>query len=110
MIEEKNFWNFGADDLEKVIMGLAFPRKKEKKTELVQALTDFIMENFEQDRMALYEWAAKIHEEAIETLQDAVEHDIMDELATTSQNRSPVKILEWDSGKYFKLFNGYHSF
>ena len=108
MIEEKNFWNFGADDLEKVIMSLAFPRKKEKKTERVQALTDFIMEKFEQDRMAFYEWAAKIHEEAIETL-DTVERGTIDEQATTSQNRPPVKILEWDSGKYFKFFNEYRS-
>ena len=107
VIQEKNLWNFGGDDLETVIMGLAFPRKKEKKTERVQALTDLIMEKFEQDRTAFYEWAAKIHEEAIETLLETVELDAVDEQATTSQNGPPVKILKWDSGKYFKLFNEY---
>ena len=92
--QEKDLWKFGCDDLETVIMGLAFPRKKEEKAERVQGLTDLIMEKFEQDRMAFYEWAAKIHEEAIETLLDTV-----DEQATTPQNPQPVKILEWDSGK-----------
>ena len=72
--QEKDLWNFGGDNLETVIMGLAFPRKKEKKTELVQALTDLIMEKFEQDRITFYEWAAKIHEKAIETLLETKGH------------------------------------
>ena len=106
--QEKDLWNFGGDDLETVIMGLAFPRKKEKKAERVQALTDLIMEKFEQDRMAFYEWAAKIHEEAIETLLESIEIDAVNEEATP-QNPQPVKILEWDSGKYFQVFNDYLS-
>ena len=72
VIEEKDLWNFSGEDLETVIMGLAFPRKKEK-TERVQALTDLIMEKFEQDGMAFREWAAKIHGELIEGLPKAGE-------------------------------------
>ena len=70
IIEEKDLWNFSGEDLETVIMGLAFPRKKEK-SERVKALTDLIMEKFEQDGMAFYGWAAKIHEELIESLPKA---------------------------------------
>ena len=104
VIQEKELWNFGADDLETIIMTLALPRKR-KETERFQALTNSIMEKFEQDCMAFYEWAAKIHKEAIVTLPETVEFDAVNQQATTSQNRQTVKIREWDSGKYFKLFN-----
>ena len=107
VIKEKELWNFGADDLETIIMTLALPRKRQK-TERFQALTNLIMEKFEQDCMALYEWAAKIHEEAIVTLPETVEFDGVDEQATF-QNRQLVKIREWDSSKYFKIFNEYRS-
>ena len=69
---EEDLWNFSGDDLEKAIVGLAFPRKKEK-TERVKALTDLIMEKFEQDHTAFYQWAAKIHGEFIEDLPKAIE-------------------------------------
>ena len=69
VIEEKDLWNFGADDLETVIMSLAFPRKKEK-TGRVKDLSELIMERFEQDGMAFREWAAKIHDEVIENLPE----------------------------------------
>ena len=72
VIEEEDLWNFSGEDLEQVIMGLAFPRKKEK-TERLKALTDLIMEKFGQDGMAFYEWAAKIHGEFIEDLPKAME-------------------------------------
>ena len=72
VIEENDLWNFSGDDLEKVIMGLAFPRKKEK-TDRVKALTDLIMDKFEQDGTAFYEWAVKIHGEFIEDLPKAME-------------------------------------
>ena len=70
--EENDLWNFSGDDMEKVIVGLAFPRKKEK-TERVKALADLIMQKFEQDSTAFYEWAAKIHGEFIEDLPKGVE-------------------------------------
>ena len=72
VIEKKDLWNFSGDDLEKIIMGLAFPRKKEN-TERVKALTGLIMEKFEQDGTAFYEWAAKIHRELIEDLPKDIE-------------------------------------
>ena len=98
VIEQKALWNFGTDDLDTVIMSLILPRKKEK-TERVKALTDLIMEKFEQDGMALYECAAKIHKEAIDTLIETVEIDAAANQGTISQ--SPKMIInEWDSGKY----------
>ena len=106
LIEEKELWNFGADDLETVIMSVAYKRKKEK-TERVQALTDLIMEKFEHDRMAFYEWSAKIHGEVIETLPETV--DLEQVTASRQQKSSPtvVKILEWDPGKYLRLLIEY---
>ena len=100
VIQEKGLWNFADDDLETVIMSLSFPRKKEK-TERVKALTDLIMEKFEQDGMAFREWVAKIHDEVIETLPQATQLDVIDQQLTTSQQQQPtfVKILEWDPGK-----------
>ena len=62
VIEQKTLWNFNADDLDTVVMSLILPRKKEK-TERVKALTDLIMEKFEQDGMAFREWVVKIHEQ-----------------------------------------------
>ena len=72
VIEENDLWNFSGDDLEKVIVGLAFPRKK-VKTERVIALTDLIMEKFEQDGTAFYQWASKIHAEFVEDFPKAIE-------------------------------------
>ena len=128
VIEEKDLWNFSGEDLETVIMGLAFPRKKEK-TERVEALTDLIMEKFEQDGMAFREWAAKIHEELIEGLPKAVEmkqRSSSEEVSTSQQQQvllvadelkqfegrlsalatdllsqfKSIQIYKWDPGKY----------
>ena len=90
VIKEKGLWNFGAVDLETVIMTLAFPRKREK-TERFQALADLIMEKFEQDGVAFYEWAAKIHKEAIDTLLRTVKVDAVYNQETTSQSQELVK-------------------
>ena len=91
VIEEKELWNFGADDLETVIKSIACKRKKEK-TERVEALTDLIMEKFEQDRMAFNDWSVTVHSEYIASLPQV-------------QQSSPTveKILEWDPGKYSRL-------
>ena len=95
VIEEKDLWNFSGDDLETAIMGIAYPRKKEK-TERVIALTDLIMEKFDQDGTAFREWSFKIHGEVIETLPER------SVLETVEQKQPLVKIYEWDSGKYFR--------
>ena len=86
-------------------MGIAYPRKKEK-TERVKALTDLIMEKFENDSMAFREWSAKIHDEVIESLLEHVELDTIDRPVAISQQQQPavVKILKWDPGKYLRLF------
>ena len=96
VINEKDLWQFGDDDLETVIMGLAFPRKNEK-SELAKALTDLIMEKFEQDGIAFYEWAAKIHKEVIETFQQT-RNTANEPTASQQQRPSVVKILDWDPG------------
>ena len=68
IIEEKDLWNFADSDLETAIMGLAYPRKKEKPKR-IQALTDLIMGKFEQGGLAAFhEWSSKIHGQFIETL------------------------------------------
>ena len=108
VIQEKQLWNFTADDLEAAIMGLAYPRKKEK-TELVKALTDLIMEKFEEGGLdAFRKWSGEIHEQVIETLQQSVELDTVDKQPTSQQQQPTViKILEWDPGKYLRLLNGH---
>ena len=97
VIEEKDLWHFSVSDLETVITDLAFPRTKEK-TDRVQAFTDLIMEKFEQDGTALYEWVAQIHKEAIETLPETVEQQ---------QHSTSVKILRWDPGMYPRFFTNF---
>ena len=93
VIKEKDLWHFSAGDLETVVTSLAFPREK-KKTERVQDLTNMIMEKFEQDGMAFYEWVTKIHKDVIETLPETIEQQ---------QQATVVKIQEWDPGRYSRL-------
>ena len=98
VIEEKDLWNFGADDLETIIKSVVCKRKKEKTRveKPIKALTDLIMEKFEQDRMAFNEWSAKIHKEYIASLPTTPQQ----------QQSSPTvvkKILEWDPGKYVRF-------
>ena len=78
VIEVKDLWNFADGDLETAIMGLAYPRKKEKP-ERIQALTDLIMEKFEQGGLAAFrEWSGQIHDQFIETLPQTLESDTSD--------------------------------
>ena len=90
VIEKTDLWKFNGEDLEKAITGLAFPRKKDK-SERLKALTDLIMEKFDQDSMVFYQWAVKIHEKVIETFPET----------------TVVKIHEWDPGKFLILLNDY---
>lgn len=105
VIKEKGLWNFNDGDLETVIMSLSFPRKNEK-TERIKALTDLIMDKFDQDGMAFREWVAKIHDEVIETLPQTPKIDVIDQQLMTSRQQKPtiIKILEWGLGKYLKKF------
>jgi len=90
VIAEKCLWKFSEEDLETALIGLAYPKKKEK-TERVQALTDLIMEKFDQDSMAFVQWSVQIHHEAIETLTVPVAVEL-----ETKVNPATVKILKWD--------------
>ena len=94
----ENIWNFAANDLEMAIMGLAYPKKK-VKSERVQALNDLIMGKFEEGGLAAFrEWSGEIHNQVIESLPETV--DPFDPETSSQQQRSPVKILNWDLGKY----------
>ena len=73
VVDEKDLWKFGVGDLETAIMSIAYPRKREE-TERVQALTDLIMEKFEEGgRAAFCEWSRGIHGHVIEILPETVE-------------------------------------
>ena len=98
---KEDIWTFSANDLETVIMSLAFPRKKEK-TERMKALTDLIMEKFEEGGIdAFRKWAGEIHDQVIETLPETAEIVPVDNQMTTfrRQQQSLIKILKWDLGK-----------
>ena len=95
VIKEKGLWNFGAQDLETAIMGLAYPRERKirenEKSVRVKALNDLIMEKFDHVA-AFHEWSHKIHQANIENLPE-----------TVKRQHGPVKILKWDPGKYLFL-------
>ena len=91
------FWcrRFGNSYQKCCVSRIRYPKESEA-TDRVQALTDSIMEKFDQDRSAFSEWSATIHSEYI------ADHP------TTSQQQhsSPTvveKICEWDPGKYLRL-------
>ena len=66
-------WNFGGEDLQEAIMGIAYPiRKKVDKNEevkneedLVQSLRKLILERFEDKKNEFYEWSQTIHDEVV---------------------------------------------
>ena len=97
-VTENDLWKFTGKDLETAIMGLAYPRKRryneQEKTERIQALNDLIMERFEEGGIdAFRKWSGEIHAQVIETLPfDTVDDQV-------------IKILKWDPGKYWILFN-----
>ena len=71
VIDKDQMWNFGGDDLEEAIMGIAYPRKKktenkdegEKKEDLVESLRKLILEKFNDKKSEFYEWSQTIHDE-----------------------------------------------
>ena len=104
IIKEKDLWNFDDVHLERAIMGLAYPRKKEKR-ERVKDLTKLIMEKFEDGGLAAFrEWSGEIHDQVIESLPRNVELDAVDEQVMDYEEQLPVvRILEWDPSKYSVL-------
>ena len=70
VVDETALWNFGDEDLESAIIGIAYPRKQKKteedggdKISLVQELRKLIMGKFDNDKSAFYEWSQTVHEE-----------------------------------------------
>ena len=64
-------WNFGAEDLEEAIMGIAYQRKKktenkdedEKNENLVESLRKLILGKFDDKKNDFYEWSQTILDE-----------------------------------------------
>ena len=73
VIDKDQMWNFGGDDLEEAIMGIAYPRKKktenkdddENKEDLVESLRKLILGKFDDKKNEFYEWSQSIHNEVI---------------------------------------------
>ena len=99
IIAEKDLWNFADYDLERAIMGLAYPRKK-PRLERVKDLTELIMGKFEDGgTAAFHEWSSVIHEQVIDSLPQTVEVD--EQGMHANQQLPPGKILKWDPGNLF---------
>ena len=64
-------WNFGAEDLEEAIVGIAYQRKKKtenkdedkKKEDLVESLQKLILGKFDDKKSEFYEWSQTILDE-----------------------------------------------
>ena len=64
-------WNFGAEDLEEAIVGIAYQRKKktenndedEENENLVESLRKLILGKFDDKKSEFYEWSQTILDE-----------------------------------------------
>ena len=75
VIDQDDLWNFGGEDLESVIMGIAFPRKntskndigndEESNADLGESLRKLILGKFNNKMGDFYEWARNIHDEVV---------------------------------------------
>ena len=59
MIDEKNLWNFGGEDLEAALNAVTYGRQKDT-TEFTKELKVLIMERFDND-MDFVKWSQNIH-------------------------------------------------
>ena len=62
VLDEKDLWNFGGEDLEAALMGLAFQRKNDN-SERVTELNKMIMERFDNHVQDFFAWARSLHNE-----------------------------------------------
>ena len=67
VLDEKDLWNFGGDDLEAALKGITFPRKNDK-TERITELNKLIMERFEHRIDDFFDWARSLHSEVVNYL------------------------------------------
>ena len=72
VIEQKDLWNFGAEDLETAFIRITYPRKKKmteknaeggNKDDLVESFRKLIMEKFDEKREDFFKWSQTIHDE-----------------------------------------------
>ena len=72
VIDKAELWNFGGEDLEEAIIGIAYPRIKknesgdgenESKEDLVDSLKKLIMGKFDEKHNEFYEWSRSLHNE-----------------------------------------------
>ena len=49
--------------------------------------------------IVFYQWAVKIHKEVIESIPETVQLD--NQMTEQQRQRTVIKILEWDSGKFW---------
>ena len=71
VIDKDQMWNFGGDDLEEAIMGIANTRRKktenrdedENNEDLVESLRKLILGKFDDKKSEFYEWSQNIHDE-----------------------------------------------
>ena len=64
LLDEQHLWNFGAEDLEAALTGLAFQRKKDRG-ERITKINELIMERFDNRVQDFFEWARSLHSEVI---------------------------------------------
>lgn len=73
VIDKEELWNFGGEDLQEAIIGIAYPiRKKdeakdevETQEDLVESLRKLIMGKFDEKKDEFYKWSQTIHDEAM---------------------------------------------
>ena len=73
VIVNDEIWNFGGEDLQEAIMGIAYPFKREEKSNedgenLVELLRNLIMGRFDNKKSEFYEWSQTIHDEVVSTI------------------------------------------
>ena len=76
MLDEEDLWNFGGEDLEAAIMGIAFPRKD--KSDRIKDLNNLILGRFENGGAdEFYRWAKAIHGNVIESMPANVQTKVL---------------------------------
>ena len=78
VIDQEQMWNFGAEDLEEAIMGIAYQRKKktenndedEKNENLDESLRKLILGKFDDKKSEFYEWSKTILDEVLLAMEN----------------------------------------
>ena len=74
VIDKDELWNFGGEDLQEAIIGIAYPQIKksndgdgenESQEDLVDSLKKLIMGKFDKNHNEFYGWSRTLHNEVI---------------------------------------------